>query len=1028
MTGVVKNITGAPYPGVCVTATGPVGGRGLAIHRAVSHSDGRYLFAHLRAGRYTLGIANCGGAATEPLSVAWPGVPAVVTVLAGGLRTLSRAIAWPTNQLGTGAEPSATSGRTGSISGRVTGKGRPLAHICAVAIPASVYPLRPPEPRATTSKTGRYRIRGLKPGRYLVVFRTGLGSCPAEANWLPQWYPFMNSSYPPDKVAEVRVRAGRDTARIDGRLQFGGEISGIVRTKAGKPVSGICVNLSDFGSAVPSGIYIVNAAAVSRKAGRYAMHGLFRGSYQIQFSIGCGTKGDYAPQWWRDRRSPFSANWIKVKRQAVVKGIDAALLPGAAITGTVRARTRRAKALAGICVDASQNLGDGATAVTAKNGRYRLDGLYGGKVQVSFDPTCGGSVGAGYLPAERTVTVTAGRTRRGINANLGLAAGISGVVRGPDGKPADPCVTVGDKNDDTAFLGSNGRYLINGVPPGKYPVFFDSGCDSKGSLAPQWYNNRPNSGSADLVTFTAGKVDHVNVTLRQGGTIGGFLTSASGRPINGQCLAALSLDGSGGGFGFGGGDNGFSARNGWYAIGDLPPGLYQVTFTCDDGRYANEWFRSQPDATTADYVAINPGATTIVSAKLRLAGSITGQVISKSGHPLSGVCVNLADARNGRIILPFDSDVGAMTGHRGRYDIGQLTPGQYLVQFQDCDNNVYGSQWYRHKNSESFATAISVRAGQKTVSINGVLTKGGSISGRAVGPGGKSAVDMCVFAADQATGSFSGLSFVGENGRYRVSGLSTGRYELSIYNCGPPTANLASIMKTVRVVAPRSVTGVDVKLAAGGTITGTVTGDPADPGPLGQACVVGVPTNPNGSLPLVWTDDSGRYEITGLPAGTYRVDLADPFCDLGFGIPGMAPQWFSNRLDQRAADLITVTAGRTTRGISATLRPYGGIEGRVTTRSHAGVAGECVTAVPFRASADPITGLVPAPDIAITHKTGRYLLLDLLPGRYKVEFSTGCGDAGFATLWWPGAASSKTAQVITVSNATIINIDATLRH
>jgi protocatechuate 3,4-dioxygenase beta subunit len=1029
ITGLVNDFTGASYRSVCVMATGPAGRRGSALHLAVSRSNGRYLLTQLRPGRYRLRIANCvpaaGTGGSPPVSA---NVPGAVTVVAGVVRKLNPAIAWPTlPRSSASTSPALIASKAGSISGRVTGRGRPLAHICAVAIPLGVYPLKPPEPRATTSKTGRYRIRGLKPGRYFVVFRTGLGSCPADANWLPQWYPFSNSS---DAIsaAPIRVRAGRDTARINGRLKLGGEISGVVRTTVGQPVSGICVNIyTDFAF---GGSYIVNVAAVSRQTGHYALHGLFHGSYQIEFSIGCGTKGDYAPQWWRDQRSPDHARWIKIIGRRLVRGVNAALRPGGALTGTVRARTASKRPLAGVCVFASELTGAGADfadAVTAKNGTYRLEGMETGRYQVTFDPTCGGDVNARYLQAQRTVSVTAGRTRAGVNAYLRQAAGISGLVLDQAGKPVDACVTISDRNNDYGETNKEGRYSITGVPPGRYAVNFED-CGASGSLASQWYDNRPNSGSADLVTLTKSKITrHINSTMQPGGTIAGYLTTTSGHPISGQCLAALSLNSSGPSVS-GSDDNGFSASNGWYSISDLSPGLYRVTLTCDDGRYADEWFKSQPDATTADYVAVNPGVTTIVSAKLRRAGSITGKVINKAGHPLSGICVNVADARNGQVFLPFDSDSGAATGRRGRYEIGQLTPGRYLVQFDDCNNNVYGTRWYHQKVSESSATLVTVRAGQATSSINGVLTKGGTISGTAVGPEGKPAVDMCVFAADRATGSFSGLFFVGANGMYRVSGLSTGRYELSIYNCGPPTANLASIMKPVRVIAPRSVTAVDVKLAAGGTITGSVTGDSADPGPLGQACVVAVPTTPNGSLPLEWTSSDGRYLISGLPAGTYRVYLADPFCDDGYGIAPTAPQWYRNRLDLATAELVTVAAGRTTRGISATLRPYGGIKGRATTTSHARVAGECVTAVPVRASPDPVTGVVSSPDIAITRSNGRYQLLDLLPGRYKVEFSTGCGDTGFATLWWPGAASAKTAQVITVSNATITKIDATLRR
>jgi hypothetical protein len=68
-----------------------------------------------------------------------------------------------------------------------------------------------------------------------------------------------------------------------------------------------------------------------------------------------------------------------------------------------------------------------------------------------------------------------------------------------------------------------------------------------------------------------------------------------------------------------------------------------------------------------------------------------------------------------------------------------------------------------------------------------------------------------------------------------------------------------------------------------------------------------------------------------------------------------------------------------------------------------------------------------APDVAITLPSGRYRLLDLPPGQYKIEFSTGCGDAGFTTQWWDNAASASSATVITIGNAMIGGIDAALR-
>ena len=62
--------------------------------------------------------------------------------------------------------------------------------------------------------------------------------------------------------------------------------------------------------------------------------------------------------------------------------------------------------------------------------------------------------------------------------------------------------------------------------------------------------------------------------------------------------------------------------------------------------------------------------------------------------------------------------------------------------------------------------------------------------------------------------------------------------------------------------------------------------------------------------------------------------------------------------------------------------------------------------------------------VAISRPTG-YSLIDLLPGRYKVEFSSDCGATGYRTQWWHNARSRHAATVINVSAAhTVTRIDA----
>ena len=49
---------------------------------------------------------------------------------------------------------------------------------------------------------------------------------------------------------------------------------------------------------------------------------------------------------------------------------------------------------------------------------------------------------------------------------------------------------------------------------------------------------------------------------------------------------------------------------------------------------------------------------------------------------------------------------------------------------------------------------------------------------------------------------------------------------------------------------------------------------------------------------------------------------------------------------------------------------------------------------------------------------GTYQLADLAPGQYRVEFSSGCGAAGYLTQWWQGAASRQKATLVDVTTGT----------
>jgi hypothetical protein len=1006
LTGVVRDMTGRPVAGACITATGP---SGKVIAR--SRADGRYILPGLRSGQYAVSISNCATSATAAAETyLWPGLPAKVALGIGQRKALPAVRAIPADSPAMAIRSGATASKasTGGISGLVTGGGRPLKGLCAVA-----YPLRTGfGGGAVTSKAGRYHITGLKPGRYQVEFTTTSG-CANSENWLDQWYPNVNSLVATRKVVAIRVKAGTTKTDINGHLKMGGEISGTVRTRAGKPLGHICIEVLGRLPGVFAGF-----GFRSGPEGRYVLHGAFPGRYTVAFSTDCTDK--YVSQWWRLRTSRAHATPIIIKGTKLALHIDAALDRGATISGTVRAVNSSGKRLARICVSAG-NRHDFASALTHKDGTYRLPGLAGGRYEVDFDPSCFGESSSNFLPQFKTVSVKRPRTRAGVNAFLKPGAGFSGVVKGPHGHPMEGiCVqAVGAHGNAFAETDFDGSYSFGGLQAGSYTVQF-AGCNNSGSVAPQYYNDEPTSGSADPITLTTGKITTgIDATMHQGAIITGVVTDAAGRPLSNVCVGVA--DQSEAAFGPDGFEDIVGTNAGKYRAVNLAPGQYQVNFGCGgDEKYASHWYLTAPRDQFPDMLSIPAGLTSGVDGVMRPGGSVAGVVTTRSGRPARAACTYLVDAKNGNQILStvFQGDV-----ENGRYKLTGLAPGTYKAFFYGCGAN-YASQWYHGQLTERQADLVRVRASHTTTGINASLAVGGAMSGQVVALAtGKPVRNECVDAFNEAAQSF-GFAQTDKTGHYTMHGLATGRYRVFFSRCyarGPDLAN-ATRARLVHVTAPHTTTGINARLGPGASISGTVTGG-AQPRPQIGTCIELFPLNPNGSFGFAETGIDGTYTATGLTSGQYQVFFNDPTCF--FGVPSLASQWYNGQPTQATADIVTVAAGGKTTGVDATLQPFGTVSGTVTGPGQAQVSGECVTAVPI---GKDLGGFFPRPrEVAITTKSGSYSLIDVQPGKYKVRFSTGCGDSGFNTQWWQNAASAATATVITVSAGNAVTgIDAAL--
>ena len=172
------------------------------------------------------------------------------------------------------------------------------------------------------------------------------------------------------------------------------------------------------------------------------------------------------------------------------------------------------------------------------------------------------------------------------------------------------------------------------------------------------------------------------------------------------------------------------------------------------------------------------------------------------------------------------------------------------------------------------------------------------------------------------------------------------------------------------VVIPGPTSGSGSGMTRGGTISGTVRD--AETGLPIRGVNVEVDTPEGGSYVDNQTDSDGRYAVTGLAPGEYRV-WADGQ-DLGY-----IKVHFNNRLFWDDADPIPIGGSEEVTGVDFSLSVGASISGRVTDEE----TGLPVAGVGISANED----LGGTGAYAVTDAWGEYHLTGLAPGTYRVQAS-----------------------------------------
>lgn len=779
--------------------------------RTTTDAEGRYAFATLEQGETMIWVARVGGALEPVVSVRIPLVAHFDVVLKG----------------------------TGTLTGTVTEEpgAKPVEGASVIAMSWEQIGAR--VATATTDADGKYSLT-MTAGNVnrLTVDKAGLVQ--------------VRDPKATQYNQVVVALHDAETVTKDVTLRQGARVTGKVTGPSG-PVSGANVTLY-YGR--PNEGY-QQKTATSGADGGFEFAGIEKGTVLVLAS----KEGLYVPDapdnWWEAMQSPAAVPDLKaeVPESGEVKK-DVTMKAGSPVEGVVLGPD-------GAPLEGARVSGPAAIegAPTAKDGAFRVLGVRPG-LAVSLYCTKEGLAQATSKP----FPVIADQPTTGITLRMLTGPHVRGTVTSLSGAPlVEAMVLIAFKgsgqnspweeqsrwqNALRAPVRADGTYdaALTYRPPGQIIV-------RATSLAQATTETKPAdlAEGSEVYTFDLALPDGVDL-------VGKVVSKAGGAAVAG---AQVSLTPHKTAADYGGVQYGWNAPTTVWAVSDadgafrvphLAPGSYELVVNAAG---FVTW------TSTSDVAADKP-VTATMSPEL----TIDGVVVYADGGPVQGVAVVANEPGGNRNVNYGGMSPGgrnAITDAKGAFHIGGVAEGTYALDV-----------------SAPWGTTVNVRAkhvdgvaaGSKDVKIT--VEAGAVISGRVVDsqkrpiPTAWISANPVVKPGTPQTGSDWRNAQTLADGTFTLTGLSDQPYHLNVGFSGNGQSYKPAQMDNV---AP-GTKDLEIVLADGFSISGTLT-DP-DGHPLFQIAIQATPETPSAESQASnsWTDQSGKFTISGIGPGNYKLDIA----------------------------------------------------------------------------------------------------------------------------------------------------------
>lgn len=574
---------------------------------------------------------------------------------------------------------------------------------------------------------------------------------------------------------------------------------------------------------------------------------------------------------------------------------------------------------------------------------------------------------------------------------------ISGTLTDSAGDPlTESCIEAYDEAGDTkggARTDSNGEYTMDTMQAGDYRVEFRGCSDGEDDVAPEFYDNEGSLAEAATVTVVSGlDTPGINAQLAPGGSVSGTVTDSADAPVNQGCVYAYDSSGDEVGFAW-------TDSEGKYSLSRLRAGELRLQFRgCTFNNLAGEFYANKQTLDQATPVPIVAGVETSgIDAQLQKpGGTISGVVTDSSGNPVRNIEVTAYDESG----MEVERDG---TDSEGLYTVKGLATGEYRLEYEvyPSSANLLG-EFYDNADTLAEATPVSVTVGTDTPNIDVELSRGGSISGSFAGNFGASGSFgdiVCLFSvtAYDSNGEYvDSDDFIFGGNTFKIDKLETGDYRLR-FSGGCAQISSGAIVTPVGSSYAEYFDDADTLeeatpvVVTAGSDTGGIYAHlgPGEAPPLGS--ISGQTTDSTGaSIPSVCVDafdsngnlagsssmTNGKYKVSGLAAGDYRLR----FSRCSDFVDNVLTEFFLDQEKLATATTVSVTSGADTPNIDAELTRAGSIEGRVTDSLGRPLELICVRA--FNSDGFQIGN-------DKSDRKGNYVLGGLSTDAYRVEFR-GC--------------------------------------